>query len=197
MGNHELLFLEPLEPKRLMAIELVKNKKVLSMEKELVEKLESLDGTPATIINDELGIEIKFQLGPVKLYGENGCHIQDVLIAAADSLINGTAVYNSKYFRMNLDSDRLEKVSFVLETCIKRISALNTKDLACRENAIALTSLETARMWAEAKLKTNMVLLSISSTEDMIYLKIMDAVLWLEQRRNNRYERGVAGTYAS
>ena len=45
---------------------------------------EALDGTPALIERDH--IRIKFQLGPVKEFGKNGCQVPDIIRVLIDRL---------------------------------------------------------------------------------------------------------------
>lgn len=61
-------------------------------------------------------IDIKFQEGPIKEVGVNGCQTEDVL-----------------------------------ELLINRISSFQSGGFPCRENALALTKLQEARMWLEER----------------------------------------------
>ncbi len=64
------------------AEKLEEQEKKAKMEKQA--KQQAMDGTPA-FINFE-HIVIRFQLGPVKEFGENGCQIEDVLHVVVDRL---------------------------------------------------------------------------------------------------------------
>lgn len=63
------------------------------------------------LLDNEPVLQVKFQSGPIKDYGENGVQIEDVLQVAIDRLrfVNGL--------------------------------------MACRENSVALTHIETALLW--------------------------------------------------
>lgn len=70
------------------------------------------DGSPARI--RRLGIDLKFQLGPVKEYGKNGCQIEDVL----DILISRLAAFQRGPFGCPenvLALDGLAKAKLALE----------------------------------------------------------------------------------
>lgn len=57
-------------------------------------------------------IEIKFQEGPVREVGVNGCQMEDVI-----------------------------------DVLVDRLQGFQDGQFACRENALAVTKLEEARMW--------------------------------------------------
>jgi hypothetical protein len=57
-------------------------------------------------------ISIKFQDGPIKTHGVNGCQIEDVI-----------------------------------DLLVERLELFQAGPFKCRENALAITHLETARLW--------------------------------------------------
>jgi hypothetical protein len=61
-------------------------------------------------------INIKFQEGPVKENGVNGCQIEDVI-----------------------------------DVLVKRLQGFQAGNYPCRENALAITKLEEARLWLEER----------------------------------------------